>query len=99
MVSELLGYFEIKTIAIIIEIANIAILSTLLYLYFKSYRQIKIGFTLGLIFFASMLLIKSVSTIIFLMVNPDLLVGHPVYIGGFIQFIALLILLKITWEY
>ncbi|MBU4534911.1 MAG: hypothetical protein KKF16_03595 [Euryarchaeota archaeon] len=99
MVLELLGYFEIKTIAIIIEIANIGILSALLYLYFKSYHQIKIGFTVGLILFAVMLLIKSISTIVFLMVDPELLVGRPVYIGGVIQFIALLILLKITWDY
>jgi hypothetical protein len=46
-----------------------------------------------------MLLIKSISTIAFLLVDSDLLIGRPIYIGGIIEFIALAILLKITWDY
>lgn len=99
MALELFGYSGIKIIALIIEIANIGLLTGLLYLYTKSYRQIKIGFTVGLILFALMLLIKSILTIVFLIVDPDLLIGRPVYIGGIIEFIALAILLKITWDY
>ena len=99
MVFELFGYPGIKITAIIIEMANIGLLTGLLYLYTKSYRQIKIGFTVGLILFALMLLIKSISTIVFLFVDSDLLIGRPVYIGGIIEFIALAILLKITWDY
>ena len=99
MALELFGYPGIKIAAVIIELANIMLLSGLLYLYTKSYRQIKIGFTVGLILFAIMLLIKSISTIVFLVVDSDLLIGRPVYIGGIIEFIALAILLKITWDY
>jgi len=99
MALELLGYTGIKILAIIIEIANICLLSGLLYLYIKSYRQIKIGFTVGLILFALTLLIRSITTIAFLVVDSDVLIGRPIYIGGIIQLIALTILLKITWDY
>ncbi|HML04410.1 MAG TPA: hypothetical protein VK426_01420 [Methanobacterium sp.] len=99
MVFEILGYSGIKVTAIIIELLNIGLLSGLLYLYTKSYRQIKIGFTVGLILFAIMLLIKSITTIGFLIVDSDALIGHPVYIGGIIEVIALVILLKITYDY
>lgn len=73
MALELFGYTGIKITAIIIEIANMGLLTGLLYLYTKSYRQIKIGFTVGLIIFALMLLIKSISTIGFLIVDADAL--------------------------
>jgi hypothetical protein len=99
MTLELFGYNGIKNIAVIIEFANIGILTGILYLYTKSYRQIKIGFTVGLILFALMLLVKSISTIAFLLVDSDLLIGRPIYIGGIIEFISFLILFKITWAY
>ncbi|OEC86610.1 MULTISPECIES: hypothetical protein [Methanobacterium] len=99
MVLELFGLALIKTAAICIEIANIGLLSGLLYLYIKSYRQIKIGFTVGLILFASVLLIRSILTIALLIIDSDMLTGKQVLIGGFIEFIALAILLKITWDY
>jgi hypothetical protein len=99
MALELFGYTGIKLIAIGIEIGNIGLLSGLLYLYVKSYRQIKIGFTVGLILFASVLLLRSIVTIGFLIVDIDTLISRPTYIGGIIEFIALAILLKITWDY
>lgn len=99
MVLELLGLNLIKTAAIGIEIANIGLLSGLLYLYVKSYRQIKIGFTIGLILFASVLLIRSILTIALLIMASDMLTGRQALVGGFIEFIALAILLKITWDY
>lgn len=99
MILEIFGYTGIKVIAIIIELLNIGLLSGLLYLYTKSYQQIKIGFTVGLILFALMLLIKSIITIGFLIVDTDALIGHPVYIGGIIEIIALTILLKVTYDY
>jgi hypothetical protein len=99
MVLELFGLTLIKTAAIGIETANIGLLSGLLYLYIKSYRQIKIGFTVGLILFASVLLIRSILTIALLIIDSDMLTGRHVLIGGFIEFIALAILLKITWDY
>ena len=99
MALELLGLNLIKTAAIGIEIANIGLLSGLLYLYVKSYRQIKIGFTIGLILFASVLLIRSILTIVLLIMASDMLTGRQALVGGFIEFIALAILLKITWDY
>ena len=99
MALELLGLNLIKTAAIGIEIANIGLLSGLLYLYVKSYRQIKIGFTIGLILFASVLLIRSILTIVLLIMASDMLTGRQALLGGFIEFIALAILLKITWDY
>jgi hypothetical protein len=99
MTLELFGYGGIKVAAVTIELANMGLLTGLLYLYTKSYRQIKIGFTVGLIIFALMLLIKSISTIGFLIVDADALIGRPIYIGGIIEFIALAILLKITYDY
>jgi hypothetical protein len=99
MAIELLGLSGFKILAIAIEFGNILLLSGLLYLYIKSYKEIKIGFTTGLILFASLLLIKSVVSIVFLFADPDILIGRPVYIGGIIELIALAILLKITWDY
>ncbi len=102
MAVELLGLTGIKIIALSIEIVNIMLLSGLLYLYAKSYKQIKIGFTAGLILFASFLLLKSILTIGFLIFDIDSLTGkggRPVIIGGIIELIALAILLKITWDY
>lgn len=99
MIIELLGYTGTAIAAMGTEIANIGLLSGLLYLYIKSYRQIKIGFTVGLILFASVLLIKSIATIILLIVDNDALLNYHGVIGGIIEFIALAILLKITWDY
>ncbi|MGB9936187.1 MAG: hypothetical protein ACPK7O_00560 [Methanobacterium sp.] len=99
MALELFGYGAVKVAAIGIEIGNIILLSGLLYLYTKSYRQIKIGFTIGLILFALILLIRSIATIGFIIMDNELLIGRPVYIGALIEFVALTVLLKITWDY
>lgn len=99
MTLEIFGYKGIKIIAIIIELANIGLLTGLLHLYTKSYRQIKIGFTVGLILFTILLLIKSILVTIFIIVDTDVFIGRSVYIGGIIELIALTILLKITWDY
>jgi hypothetical protein len=99
MALDLLGYTWVKIAAIGIEIGSIGLLSGLLYLYIKSYRQIKIGFTVGLMLFALFLLLRSISTIGFLILYSDVFIGRPILIGGIIEFVALAILLKITWDY
>ena len=99
MILEVLGHTGTQIAAIGIEIANIGLLSGLLYLYIKSYRQIKIGFTAGLMLFASVLLIRSILAIALLIIDSDALTGKQALIGGLIEFIALAILLKITWDY
>ena len=99
MTLELLGYTEATIAAIGVEIGNISLLSGLLYLYIKSYRKIKIGFTVGLILFALFLLLGSISTIGILIIENDTLLGEHGFIVGIIEFIALAILLKVTWDY
>ncbi len=99
MVLEVLGYPGIKILAIISEIMNIGLLSGLLYIYIKSYRKIKFGFTVGLILFALMLLFKSIMGIGFILFSNQMPVNLPYILGNIIQIIALLILLKITWDY
>ncbi len=61
MTVEILGYTVFQIAAICTEIGNIGLLSGLISLYAKSYRQIKIGFTVGLMLFASVLLLKSIT--------------------------------------
>lgn len=101
MVIESLGVMGTVYIAIII--ANIGILLGLLHVYIRSYRQIKIGFTIGLILFASIFLLKSIFELTFLVMTGNTIHGNHNFtgdiIGGLIQFVAFTILLKITWDY
>lgn len=97
MVLEVLGMSGLKLAAISVEIGNILIILGLLYLYIKSYREIKIGFTLGLILFASFLLLRSIYNIAF--PTNDQLVSIHSLIGGLIEFAGLIVLLIITLKY
>jgi hypothetical protein len=99
MAIELLGLTGIKLLSIFIIIANIALAGGLLFLYVKSYNQIKIGFTVGLILFASLLMIKNIATIILILTDSSAIMDKPYYIGDIIELIALTILLKVTWDY
>jgi hypothetical protein len=98
----------IITAAIIIGIANIGVLSGLLYFYWNSYKQLKSKFTIGLLYFALILLIQNILAIIALAVF--LFLGIEIHeIGGaeiysilllvtVAQLVALIILFKITWD-
>ena len=99
MAFELFGYPGLKLLAVILEIGNIGLLLGLLYLYIKSYRQIKIGFTAGLILFALMLLLKSFASIGFMLFAGNVPGDMGYIVMSLIQFIALAVLLKITWDY
>ena len=103
MTIQLLGLTEIEVATIIVSIANMSILVGLLYVYINNYRQIKIGFTIGIILFAAILLLKNIFDIAYLIVTGNMLnCRHDLtgnLVGGIIQFIALAILLKITWDY
>jgi hypothetical protein len=95
-------------LAIIVGIANICLLIALLYIYMKNYRHLKSKFTMGLLVFASLLLLQNVVSTGVLVLNIVLGMGHH----GFdldrpqfslssiniIQLIALSILLKITLD-
>ena len=99
MTIGLLGYTGIQIADIIVGIANISILLILIHIYIRSYKQIKVGFTIGLMLFALALLFRSVLTIVFLIIdNQAFLVDHEV-ISDIIELIALVILLKVTWDY
>ncbi len=99
MAVELLGLSGIKLLSIVIVMANIGLAGGLLYLYIKSYNQIKIGFTVGLILFASLLMIRNVATIIFILTDTSAIMDKPYYVGDIIELVALTILLKVTWDY
>ena len=98
----------IITASIIIGIANIGILSGLLYFYWNSYKQLKSKFTIGLLYFALILLVQNILAIIALTVF--LVLGIEIHeIGGaeiysilllvtLAQLVALIILFKITWD-
>jgi hypothetical protein len=99
MVLELLGDAGIKLAAQIVGIGNIILIIGLLYYYIKSYREIKIGFTLGLIIFVSLLMLQSVFSLISPIPGNNLSINTHVFVGSVIEFLALTILLIITWKY
>lgn len=86
-------------IAAIIGIGNITLLLGLSYIYWRNYGEIKSKFNLGLIFFALFLLLQSVFLTLSILFHggfargPGLLLA----INNLILFIALSILLKVTW--
>ncbi|MDI6724136.1 MAG: hypothetical protein QMD61_05765 [Methanobacterium sp.] len=104
-----MNFVDIGTyIAIIIGVANICLLLALLSIYLKNYKQIKSKFTTGLLVFTSLLLLQNMITTLFLALNvvfnitsQGLEIGRPqtpLSSVNIIQFIALLILLRITWD-
>ncbi len=95
-------------IAIAVGIANICLLIALIYIYMKNYRQIKSKFTMGLLVFASLLLLQNVVSTGILILNLVMGMGHhgfdldrpqfPLSSINIIQLIALSVLLKITLD-
>ena len=98
-------------ISVALGTANVILLIGLLYAYWKTYKQIRSKFTIGLLYFASFLLLQNIA--ITLASAMPLLIPHIPYsipnydldrphIGLFfvnlIQLIALSILYKITKE-
>lgn len=95
--------------AIAVGIVNICLLFGLLYSYWKTYKEIKSGFTIGLLYFASILLIQNILVTIALImplliqvIPPEIVnseFGKPhlaFFFINIIQLIALTILFKIT---
>jgi len=107
--SPNMNFIDLGTyIAIIIGVANICLLLALLSIYLKNYREIKSKFTTGLLVFAALLLLQNVVTTLFLALNVFFHISSqgfeigrpqtPLSSVNIIQFIALLILLRITWD-
>ena len=95
-------------VAVAIGIANIILLMFLLKTYWKTYKQIKSGFTIGLVYFSSFLLLQNIVSTIFialLLVIPlDANISElhgprlPLFLINLVQLVALSILVKITRE-
>ena len=90
----------------IVEIINICLLLGLLYVYWNNYKTVKSEFSIGLLFFASVFLLKSILFIIGIIVWAAG-IGTPfggaergippIFLLNIIEMIALAILFKITW--
>ncbi len=95
-------------IAITVGIANVGLLSGLVYFYRESYKQLESKFTIGLLYFSTILLIQNILLIlalaIFLVLGIEIhhLDGTEHYsillLINLAQLIALTILFKITWD-
>ncbi len=98
-------------ITVIVGIANVCLLVGLLRTYWKTYKEIKSQFTIGLLYFASFLLIQNVLVTIFMGIPllipvlpftvPDSDFVRPHFALLFInliQLVALVILYRITKE-
>ena len=95
----------IQYVGVGVGLVNIALLLGLLYIYSGSYNKLRSEFTLGLIFFALVLLAQNVFETTFLVLlsvsgiyNHEL-IAHSLELSAIniIQFVALSILFKITW--
>ena len=95
-------------IAIIVGIANAGLLTGLIYFYRESYKQIESKFTIGLLYFTSILLLQNILLIIglFLFLTLGIEInefsGTEIYsvllLINIAQLIALSILFRITWD-
>ncbi len=86
-------------IAAIIGIGNIGLLLVLFKIYWQNYREIKSKFNLGLIFFAAFLIVQSLFLSVSILFHGGFSRGSGVIliVNNAILFVALSILLKITW--
>ncbi len=113
MVVEEIGPLTVVIIyiAVVIGIANVCLLIGLLHAYWKTYKELKSQFTIGLLYFATFLLIQNILVTISLAIPllipiipytfPDFDFGRPhfaLFFINLIQLVALSILYKITKE-
>ncbi len=80
--------------------ANIGLLLILLFTYVSSYRTLKSQFTLGLVIFATLLIIQNIMFMFFLLARQGFHgpgMGFPVLSLSIVEFGALVVLLKTTW--
>jgi hypothetical protein len=92
--------------ALAVGIANVALLLGLLHAYWKTYKEVKSGFTIGLLYFASILLLQNIVATTFIalpLVTPIEFNGSeihgprlPLFLINIVQLIALTILFRIT---
>ncbi len=95
-------------VAIVVGIANVGLLSGLVYFYRESYKQLESKFTIGLLYFSTILLIQNALLVLALAIF--LILGIEIHqfdgtehysillLINLAQLIALTILFKITWD-
>jgi len=79
----------------ILSIGNILLLTGLLYMYWRSYKGMKSKYTLGLLFFGSFFLFQTIALAVAVFFVRWFVTAFFV---ALLEFIALAILLKISWE-
>lgn len=96
----------VKIIILIVQIITLILLLMLLNIYRKSYKEIKIGYTIGLIIFALLLIIKNIAqlslSILFLSAgdpNINIMIQNRDLFPTIIELIAIGVLYKITADY
>jgi hypothetical protein len=92
--------------ALVVGIANVLLLLGLLNAYWKTYKEVKSGFTIGLLYFAFVMLIQNILATIFIvlpLITPIEFNGSeihgprlPLFLINIIQLVALSILFRIT---
>lgn len=90
----------IVCISVLFGLGNIIVLTGLIYVYWGSFKEIKSEFTIGLLLFAATLLLQNILLVItyFMALTNNWYEGVPALLFILFQFIALSILLKISWE-
>jgi len=93
-------------VAVAVGIANVCLLLGLLHAYWKTYKEIKSEFTIGLLYFSSFLLLQNILATIFialqLIIPIELHVSElhgprlPLFLINIVQLVALSILFRIT---
>lgn len=104
---------SLSFVALAIGIINVCLLLFLLKEYIKTYKQVKSGFTIGLLYFSTFLLLQNIVTTTFLalhlIISSDISSINatvseingprlPLFLINMVQLIALSILFKITRE-
>jgi hypothetical protein len=112
MAIQQLGSLSLGLIyaAVILGVANICLLLALINAYWKTYKQVKSEFTIGLLYFSTFLLLQNIMSTLFIAL-PFIIPGEfylselqaelhgprlPLLMINIVQFVALSILFKIT---
>lgn len=106
MVMDISTGLLLISIALVASVINVFLLIGLLNAYWKTYKEVKSEFTIGLLYFASFLLLQNLVSAIFLalplIINVEFHVSElqgprlPLLLINIVQLVALTILYKIT---
>lgn len=106
MIMEMSARLFLMSIALVASVVNIFLLIGLLNAYWKTYKEVKSEFTIGLLYFATFLLLQNFVSAIFLaiplIIPVELNVSDihgpqlPLFLINMVQLVALTILYKIT---